>query len=145
MYPDRLVFGLVDAPSHAAEPTFTLKLRDLTISWSRYDYRGPILEARTIDDVLDQALELGYRWCLVQAPGHIILEEWRGGAERKRLDECVSQWIGDLDFLALGALLPGEARYELDNQFVLVDLHSYQELGRPAFTGGNFIDASSES
>ena len=92
MYPEGLVFGIVD-PSLAGDPALASKLRDLTISWSRYDYRGPILEDRTTVAVLEQAAELGYRWCFVQRVGNIILERWEADGARRRLDHCVSKWI----------------------------------------------------
>src|SRR5215210_6122748 len=102
MYPDALVFGVVSARLSEGA-ALRRKLRDLTISWSRYDYRGRILEAETTERVLDQAAELGYRWCLVQRAGHVILERWT--ADEKRFDQCVSEWVVERDFLALGAVL----------------------------------------
>ena len=76
MYPETLAFGIVDRPSPHGDAALASKLRDLTISWSRYDYRGRSLVSETLAGVLDQALELGYRWCLVQETGHVILEGW---------------------------------------------------------------------
>ena len=123
MYPEALVFGIVDRPWPQGDAALASKLRDLTISWSRYDYRGRILVGETIDGVLDQALELGYRWCLVQRPGNIILERWHADEGRRRFDQCVSQWIGERDFLALGAAG--------DDDCLLVDVRRWEELGRP--------------
>ena len=42
-----------------------------------------------------------------------------------RFDECVSQWIGERDFLALGASTG-------DDHWLLVDVRRCDELGRPA-------------
>jgi hypothetical protein len=136
MYPETLVFGLVDSPSPGGDPVLAAKLRDLTISWSRYDYRGRILQAGTIEDVLDQAAELGYRWCLVQRPGHIILERWRADDGRKRLDECVSHWISERDFLALGAVG--------DDECLVVDVRRWEGLGRPDIRQANVDDIGEE-
>lgn len=134
MYSEALAFGIVDSAATGGDPAVGRKLRDLTISWSRYDYRGRILESGTIEGVLDEAAELGYRWCLVQRTGHIILERWHAGEGRKRLDQCVSEWISERDFLALGAVAgdEGEGR-RLDDQCLLVDVRRWRELGRPAF------------
>jgi hypothetical protein len=149
MYSEALAFGIVDAPSPGGDPALGHKLRDLTISWSRYDYRGRILESGTIEGVLDEAAELGYRWCLVQKTGHIILERWHADEGRKRLDQCVSEWISERDFLALGAVVgdDGDGR-RLDDQCLLVDVGRWRELGRPAFdnaghagAGRNLVDA----
>lgn len=104
------------------------KLRDLTSSWSRYDYRGRILEADTLEDVLDAALEHGYRWCLVQRPGHVILESWHADPGRRSFAQCVSQWIGDQDFFARGAFTGGD-------DCMLVDLERSRERGRSALVG----------
>ncbi len=123
MYSDALAFGIVDSPSPGGD-RLARKLRDLTISWSRYDYRGRILEASTIEGLLGEAAELGYRWCLVQRPGHVILERWHADDARQRLDECVSRWISERDFLALGAV-------DDDYACLLVDVGRWEELGRP--------------
>ena len=133
MYCEALVFGIVDSPSPGGDPALGRKLRDLTISWSRYDYRGRILESTNIEDLLEQAAGLGYRWCLVQRSGHIILEHWAADDGRKRFEQCVSEWIGERDFLALGAVVVGDGQGErLDDQCLLVDVHRWLELGRPA-------------
>jgi hypothetical protein len=122
MYPEALVFGIVDRPSPQGEAALASKLRDLTISWSRYDYRGRVLVGETIDGVLDQALELGYRWCLVQRAGNIILERWQADEDRRRFDQSVSRWIGERDFLALAAA---------GDDCLLVDVPRWEKLGRP--------------
>ena len=119
MYPEELVFGIVESAPPGPDPAVARKLRDLTISWSRYDYRGRILEAATIEGVLDHAAELGYQWCLVQRAGNIIVEQWR--AERgARFDESVAGWMAERDVLALG-----------DDDWVLVDVRRWEELDRP--------------
>jgi len=141
MYPEALAFGIVGAPSPAGDPELAAKLRDLTISWSRYDYRGRILEAATIEGVLDQAVELGFQWCLVQATGHVILESWHSDEGRKRFEQCISDWIAERDFLALGAVVGDGGRgYGLDDQCLLVDVRRYAELGKPAFE--DFVETS---
>ncbi len=143
MYPEALVFGIVDRPSPQGDAALASKLRELTISWSRYDYRGRILVGETIDGVLDQALELGYRWCLVQEAGHVILESWHADEGRKRLDQCVSHWVSEHDFLALGAVVGDDG---LDDQCLLVDVRRYRDLGRPALsvrTGLPILDVGS--
>ncbi len=119
MYTEELVFGIVDAPVPAGDPALVGKLRDLTISWSRYDYRGRILEAATTEGVLEQAAGHGYHWCLVQGAGNIILERWQadGGA---RFDESVAAWIAERDFLAVG-----------HDHWLLVDVRRWEELDRP--------------
>jgi hypothetical protein len=141
IYPEALAFGIVDAPSPAGDAALAAKLRDLTATWSRYDYRGRILEASTVDDLLDQALDLGYRWCLVQATGHVILERWDEG--RRRLAEYVADWVVGDDFLVLGALIGDGCR--LDDACLLVDVGRWAGLGRPRFgpsAGRSLVETS---
>ena len=73
--------------------------------------------------VLEQAAELGYRWCLVQRAGNIILERWEADGAQTRLDHFVSEWIAERDFLALGAAG--------NDHCLLVDVRRWDELGRP--------------
>jgi hypothetical protein len=128
MYDEELVFGLVGSSPAGQGSAVARKLRDLTISWSRYDYRGRILEASTVEGVLDEAVDEGYRWCLLQRPGNVILERWRGDPEHARFDQCVAKWIGERDFLALG-----------NDDWLLVDVRRWEELGRPEVSGA-FVD-----
>lgn len=71
-----LVFGLLDTSQRIENQTLSAKLRSFTISWIRYCYHGPILEGPTIADILAQAANRDYDYCLIQAPGHIIIEPW---------------------------------------------------------------------
>ncbi len=133
MYDGALVFGLAGAPVETADSGYELELRDLTLSWSRYGYRGVIVEGPTVELVLDEALERGYRWCLVQAVGNVVLERWHEDGLAARLEEWLSPWV-HRDFLALGAVVgnPDEG-YGLDDQLLLVDVRRYGAFGRPAF------------
>jgi hypothetical protein len=149
MYPDSLVMGIVGASVPSCDAERERTLRDLTISWSRYDYRGEILEGATIDDVLEQASELGYAWCLVQAAGHVVVEAWHPTGGQTRFEECISEWLARADFLVLGAVIGDEAGgYGLDDRCLLVDVDRYAALGRPLFEttgilpGGNLIEVS---
>lgn len=67
-YIDGLVFGLVGESME--------RLRSLTISWSRFGYHDRILAARDLESLLAEASRLGYRYCFVQRPGHLIAERW---------------------------------------------------------------------
>ena len=73
--------------------------------------------------MLEQAAELGYRWCLVQRVGNIVLEGWHPDGAHTRLDESVSEWIAERDFLALGAAG--------NDHCLLVDVRRWEELRRP--------------
>ena len=47
MYPEGLVFGLLNTSDRFRNGQLYEQLRNLTISWSRYGYRGRIIEARS--------------------------------------------------------------------------------------------------
>src|SRR4249920_397617 len=98
-----LVFGVVDAPS-PTPPQLADKLRDLTVSWCRYGYRGPILTAATVDAVLREAFERGYRHCFVQFAGHVIRERWAAGGPAPDLPALLTQLIENEDYLVAGYL-----------------------------------------
>jgi hypothetical protein len=109
--------------------------RDLTIAWSRYGYRDAIVEGPSVDAILDEVAGRGHRHCLIQAPGILIRESWRGdaGGERDFLSELAS-WVEKHEFLVVGRIEsePG-GWYGLDERCLLVDLERYRTLGRPRF------------
>ena len=78
MYPDDLVFGILNTSNRIHDSLLCAKFKSFTISWSRYGYRGRFIEHEKVNGILDQAVELGYRWCLIQAYGHMIAERWSG-------------------------------------------------------------------
>lgn len=130
---DDLVYGLVGPPRGSVDPGYALRLRDLTLSWSRYGYRGRVLEGATVDDVLGLAHELGSRLCLLQGFGHVILENWHEDGAGMRFEECVERWA-DREFLVLGEVTGGpNGGYGLDEACLLVDVGRWSALGRPAF------------
>src|SRR5215216_5285603 len=74
-------------------------------------------------------------------------------ASRERLEQWVSRWIGEGDFLALGAVIVDDGGGSgLDDQCLLVDVSRYHDLGCPAFgdscartdsvAGWNFVETS---
>jgi hypothetical protein len=133
-----LVYGLLDTSATIHEPSLAAKCRELTLTWSRYDYRGPIIEQPTIDAILDQAAREGYRHCFIQSYGQIIRERWvptRGKGES--FLSTLKEWIAAHDSLVAGRILtaPG-GWYGLDHRLLLVDLHRYAECGAPSFGRG---------
>lgn len=132
---DNLVFGLLDVSAGICDSRVAAKYRDLTISWSRYVYRGPIIERQSVDEILAEAIALGYRYCFIQSYGHIIRERWN--PERSSDDNFLSAlklWIRENQFFVVGHIL-GEAHgwFGLDPRCLLVDLARYVSLGRPEF------------
>ncbi len=117
-----LICGVLDQAPESA----TLKARDLTISWLRWGYFGRILSGNSVDAILQQAADGGYEYCLLQAPGHIIVE--RGGVcgnGAESFYELLDRWISQRDFFVAGK--------GAGDRCLLVDLRHYERLGRPRF------------
>ncbi|MDH3692484.1 MAG: hypothetical protein OEU36_23885 [Gammaproteobacteria bacterium] len=132
---DNLVFGLLDVSAAICDSRVAAKYRDLTISWSRYVYRGPIIERQSVDEILAEANTLGYRYCFIQSYGHIIRERWT--PERSGDDNFLSAlklWIVENEFFVVGHILREEnGWFGLDPRCLLVDLERYVSLEKPAF------------
>lgn len=131
---DKLVFGLLDTTSRHSTPE-AVKLRSLTVSWSRFGYHGRIIEAPDINTILDRAVDMGYRYCLIQSYGHLITEHWypKNGAPKSFYD-VLCDWIDRDDFFVLGDILAGtDDWYGLGESCLLVNLRRYLSFGRPQF------------
>ncbi len=135
MFPPDLVFGLLDTSAQIAEPRLAAKARSLTLAWTRFKYFGVILEDTRIDGILERALERGFRYCLIQAYGHLLEEVWiPDGGEAVDLAAALSRWLQSTELLVAGHWVGGPNRgYGLDPRCLLVDLERYAALGRPAF------------
>ncbi len=132
---DNIVFGLLDVSAGACDSRVAAKYRDLTISWSRYVYRGPIIERCSVDEILAEAVTLGYRYCFIQSFGHIIRERW--APERSSEDNFLSAlkaWINENEFFVVGHIIHEEGGwFGVEQRCLLVDLAHYASLGRPEF------------
>ncbi|HEV7857556.1 MAG TPA: hypothetical protein VGO91_02815 [Pyrinomonadaceae bacterium] len=135
MHIENLVYGLLDTSRHIENRALADKLRSLTISWSRYGYHDVILENSSINKILDAALELGYKYCLVQAYGHLIAEDWHPKHLRHADFQTVQRdWMADHDFFVTGYIVDREnGWYGLKDDCLLVNLDYYAAFGRPAY------------
>lgn len=135
MYPDELVFGILDTSKRIEDPRLAERLASFTLSWSRYGYRGRFLRHDNVNRILDEASALGYRWCLIQSYGSILSERWaHGSADARPLEITVPEWVADNSFFVMGHIIGDSANgYGLDDKFMLVDLASYVAFGRPLF------------
>jgi hypothetical protein len=128
-----LVFGVVDAPA-ALSPHLAEKLRDLTVSWCRYGYRGPILSAATVDAVLHEAAARGFRHCFVQFAGHVIRERWAPGGPALDMPALLARFVEHQDYLVAGYVSGDDAEgYGLSSRCMLIDVTRHAALGSPAF------------
>jgi hypothetical protein len=136
VYPTSLVFGLLDTSERLKDAGLAAKLRRFTIGWSRYDYQGPLLEDTTVNGILDRALVSGYRWCLLQAYGHLFTENWDPKHwGRTNVAAALLRLLRDSGFLVYGPITGDETQgYGLDDQCLLVNLTTYAALGQPSFS-----------
>ena len=132
---EKILFGLLDTSEKVGDPRVLSKLRSITISWSRFGYRDLIIEAGNVNTILDRALELGYRYCLVQAYGHVIAETWYPKHwNRPDFQSSLRNWIENNDFFVTGHIINnGDGWFGLDSKCLLADLKYYEQFGRPAF------------
>jgi hypothetical protein len=113
---DHLVCGLLD--TSGADP----RARDLTLAWLRWGYFGDVIADTRLERILAAALARGYRYCLVQGPGHIITEHASPhGRPSRHFFAALDDWIAGKSFVFAGK--PGRC--------LLVDLHAWAERGRP--------------
>lgn len=135
MKTDRLVLGLLDNSAAIGDPQLAAKYRDLTISFSRFGYHGVILERSTVDAILHEALSLGFRYCLIQPYGHVILERWKPDrAQDRDYFTALDRSLENADFLVVGQVAGGgSAWFGFEPGCLLVNLERYQQLGCPRF------------
>ena len=136
-----LVLGLLDTSREITLAAAGVRARDLTISWSRFKYGGPILEDEDLDTLLRRAAAGDARYCLVQSWGHVLHEVWSpDGHGPFDLLDLLAAWVEGRGFLVAGRLASdgapdaeeGERWWRFERDCLLVDLESYRALGQPA-------------
>jgi hypothetical protein len=142
MYVEGVVFGLLDTSGRIPGARLSGKLRNFTIAWSRFGYHDIILENASLEDLLQEAMGLGYRYCLVQSYGHVIGETWIPKHwEQVDFQTALGRWIESRDFFVTGTILHSkEGWYGLADDCLLVNLQHFAALGQPGF-GQPCIDA----
>ncbi len=131
---DGLLFGLLDAPLEAVLPELRPTYRELTLAWTRFGYRGEIIEERSVDAILARACASTVRYCVVLTSGWVIKEFWQ--ADRDDGGDFMTDvmaWVTVRHFLVAGRLDLTEAGYRLGGGVMIVDLQRYEALGRPPF------------
>jgi hypothetical protein len=132
---EKIVLGLLNRSHGKMNSLAAAKLRNFTLSWTRYGYHDLIIEGGGINAILDQASERGYHYCLVQSDGHIIIEEWHPQHSKPKDFYCaIMDWIDSVDFFVTGYIVDGKNDWHgLSAQCLLVNLDYYQAYGRPEY------------
>ena len=129
----RLVFGLYEARPLDGDPSTCARLRELSLSWARFGYQGPVIEGTDAGPILDEALERGYEYCLVFASGTMFDENWYPAHWGHRdVHRSLGELMDDGDFLAAGRPPEGSGgSITIDERCLLVNLRRYAAAGRP--------------
>lgn len=109
-------------------------LRDLSLSWLRFGYQGPVIESNSINTILSQAIENEYQWCFIQTPGNIISEDWMLPHWQKAdFHTSLKQLTSKEDFLVSANIIATDDYFSLDCSCFLVNLSHYKNMGYPDF------------
>lgn len=139
---DRCAIGILDHSQRMGSPSVVEKYRDFTISWCRYDYRDELIEAAEVNDILDRAVTLGHRWCLILPYGHVPAERWLPEELATAMQQpwqlakgvLACEPVAGDEFLVAGSIVANPDHwYGFENEFLLVNLDAYQRLSRPRF------------
>lgn len=130
-----VVYGLLDTSAAIGDPRLAAKCRDLTITWSRYDYHGPVIEDSSVDAILDRALAQPSRYCFIQSHGWILRERWNIDQNAAgTFLSALQEWMGRQDAFVAGRICTApDAWFGIDPECLLVDLERFAACGRPGF------------
>lgn len=130
-----MVLGVLDIAAEISDQAVAQKYRDLTISWSRYDYRNLIIEASSVNAILDRASQLDYHRCLILPYGHIIAERWTPDHWQIRdFWTALHDLLDRDDFLVAGNIVEdADHWFGFENQCLVVNVDKYRLLSEPQF------------
>ena len=135
------VMGLFNAARGESDLATRSRLRDLSLSWARFGYQGPVIEGTGPRPVLEKAIDLGYEYCLLMASGTIFDENWYPAHwGRRDVHGALADLMDDGDFLAAGRPLEDpDGTFKIDERFLLVNTARYDALGRPPLEGARLV------
>ncbi len=129
-----IAYGLFNPGDSNNKKSRHSDLRDLTLSWLRFGYQGPVIESDSVDTILETALNEGHDACFIQMPGNIINEEWKlPHWEEADFYDCLQQILGKNKFLICVNTYGESGYFAIDKSCFLVDLGMYQKMGCPCF------------
>lgn len=132
----RYVVGIYDDPEFSKNMSFHQKSKEITEFFTRFKYFGPVVTGKTVNEVLDKALEQGVEYCIVQAVGHIIQDA--------SFFTLIEKWIETQNFFVTGHIMDKNTKnvnnptgslgyYGLHKQCLLVNLDYYKKFDKPVF------------
>jgi hypothetical protein len=126
---DGLILGVLDTSQRIVAPGIAARTRSWTLDAARFKHAGEIVEDADLGFLLARARGAGGRYCLVQAYGHVLAEQWHheGAVEQDGLS-VLRQWFP-------GRCAVAAARHRPDGSpegsCWMVDLRRWEEAGRP--------------
>jgi hypothetical protein len=129
------VVGILDDSAAIPNPEAAQKFKEITEFFTRFKYFGPILYGKTVNEILDKALEYDIEFCIIQCIGHIIKDVY--------FFELIDSWIENHTFFITGHIMDkenpnsaykeGSGYYGLHKQCLLVNLQYYKKFDKPVF------------
>ena len=134
------VVGIYDDTDFSKHLTKSQKFKEITEFFTRFKYFGPIIVEKSVNNVLDKALEYDVDYCIVQSVGHIIMEA--------TFFNHIEKWIEKQNFFVTGHIMDKnkanknnpngeEGYYGLHKQCMLVNLDYYKKFDKPVFGDKN--------
>ena len=130
------VVGIYDNTQFSQHLTRAQKFKEITEFFTRFKYFGPIIVEKSVNAVLDKALDYDVDYCIVQSVGHIIMEA--------SFFSHIENWIEKRNFFVTGHIIDknkknknnpkgDEGYYGLHKQCMLVNLDYYKKFDKPVF------------
>ena len=91
------VVGIYDNTQFSQHLTRAQKFKEITEFFTRFKYFGPIIVEKSVNAVLDKALEYDVDYCIVQSVGHIIMEA--------SFFSHIENWIEKRNFFVTGHII----------------------------------------
>ena len=136
------VLGIYDDSVTIPNLDFAEKAKDLTEFFSRFKYFGPIIRGKSVNEVLDKALETKVEYCVIQCVGHLI--------KTHEFFQFIEKWIESRNFFVTGHIMDrhtgnshnpsGKEYYGLHKQCILVNLKYYKQFDKPVYGDKNISE-----
>lgn len=128
------IVGILDDRSTIFNKDYGDQFKELTEFFTRFKYFGKILYGKTVNEILDKALQEEKEYCVIQCVGHFIKEI--------SFFQLIEKWVEQKDFFITGHIIDketinmqseGKGYYGLHKQCLLVNLKYYEKLNKPNY------------
>ena len=132
------IVGILDDRQSIFNQDYANQFKELTEFFTRFKYFGKVIHGKTINEILDKALQEDKEYCIIQCVGHFIKEI--------SFFELIEKWIEKRNFFITGHIIDketinmqskGNGYYGLHKQCLLVNLKYYIQLNKPEYGNKN--------